>query len=136
MIKRLIISNLIALTIGAIVFFAHSYSLKSMQIELNYSLFDVYVFFQLFFLVISSSVEIVNLLSRDNVGYYYLSTFVIKIMVFGVAYRGVLFSDIEMSTSARLSLILPLFIYIIFEAYYTIKFVISSRESHDSDLPE
>ena len=57
-------------------------------------------------------------------------------MVFGVAYRGVLFSDIEMSTSARLSLILPLFIYIIFEAYYTIKFVISSRESHDSDLPE
>ena len=57
-------------------------------------------------------------------------------MVFGVAYKDMLFSDIEMSTSARLSLILPLFLYIIFEAYYTIKFVIPSRESYDSDLPE
>lgn len=135
-IKRLIITNCIAAVLGAIIYLIHGYLLSQNNLELSYSLERVYLFFQGFFLSVTIFIELVNKVNHLNVGYFFMATFVIKMIVFGVAFHDVLISESVISTASRYSLILPMLIYVAFEAYYSIKIVDPTVESGSSDLPE
>lgn len=135
-IKRLIVTNGIAMVLGAIIFLIHSYLLGVYNAELTFSLERVYLFFQGFFVSFTIFMELVNKVNNLNIGYFFMATIVIKMIVFGVAFQDILNSEPVLSNASRYSLILPMLIYVAFEAYYSIKIVDPAVESSGSDLPE
>lgn len=109
--------------IGALMFLVHQALLTYIKIELTYSLINAYLFFQIFFTLVCVLIELVARKDNSNAGLFYIFTFVIKLLAFGVIYEDVLFSKDVPALSLRMSLLLPMILYIVAEAYYTIKII-------------
>ncbi|QSE98347.1 DUF6168 family protein [Fulvivirga lutea] len=136
MIKRLLSFNIISAILGILVFVIHGYVLSNLDTVLSYSLAGAYVFFQLYFTLFSVVIEIVNRISSSNVGYFYLFTFLIKLLVFGLKYQDILLAPEAPALSGRISLLIPMLIYVAFEAFYAIKLVLPIDKQQPSDLSE
>ncbi|MEQ8925993.1 MAG: DUF6168 family protein [Fulvivirga sp.] len=136
MIKRLLFYNFIAALAGLLIIVVHTKILDLLEIKLPYSLQEAYIFFQLFFTLFSVFIEIVNRISNTNVGYFFLFTFLIKILVFGLKYEAILFSKEIPELSGRISLLIPMLLYIVFEAYYAVKLIVLSDNQEQPDLSE
>lgn len=133
-IKRLIIYNFISTVLGTLIYLVHNYILSVNNVDLAYSLELVYIFFQAFFLGMSIFIELVNKINNLNIGYFFMATIVVKIFVFGLLFKDVLFSESVVSTISRLSLVIPMLLYVTFEAFYSIKIVNPIGKSDRVDL--
>ena len=114
MIKRIISYLAIIIVVFIVVYFSHDYFLSAK--ELHYSLFSVYLFHVVSTILIYFIVEMVSWKLPSQAGYAYLASMFLKIGFFVMIFQSTIFSDIELEKFERVSLIVPLFLFLIIEA--------------------
>ena len=116
MLKRILISAIGILIFTTILFFGHQAILSSDT--LPYELIHTYVFHGIFFVVAVLVIEVIYMLNPAQLGFSYLGVIFAKLGAFIVVFNGALFSEESLEMSAKLSLVIPLLIYILIEALY------------------
>lgn len=114
------------LTFGLLFFLGistHSTILESQNINLNFSLFNVYLFHAVFSFFVCTILSIIALRDRwfDQLGFVYLAVLVIKIGAFyGVFYKSI-FSLENLDKTDSVSLMIPVGVFLITEVFFIAK---------------
>jgi len=113
MIKRIIVFTLIL-----VVAFASSYFLQTSlwSINLSFSLFNVYMFHAIAAFVVYSIIELLAERLPTQAGYTYLAAIFLKIGLFVLVFKDSVMANNSLSKPERISLIIPLFLFLIIEA--------------------
>ncbi len=113
--KKRIIKVLVGLVL---LFFLGSFIHKTLLVgtEIRFSPFSIYGFHAISTLLVYIMVEIMIIKQPYQTGYLYLGTMMLKLAVFTFLFKEVLFSEVSLTSSENLLLILPLIIFLIFEA--------------------
>ncbi len=113
MIKRIIIA-----TVGILLLLAVSYGIHSNVITqiVSFSLLNVYVFFALSAILVYAVVELVFNYLPNQAGYAYLMLMFLKIGAFVLLFQADIFSEVDLSRADRISLVVPLFLFLMAEA--------------------
>lgn len=114
MIKRIVSYLVLALVLFGAVFFLHKSLLDGK--EFHYSLLNVYSFHVISTILIYVIVETVFWKLPSQAGYAYLASIFLKIGFFVMLFQSTVFSDIQLEKIERVSLIIPLFLFLIIEA--------------------
>lgn len=115
------------LAVIIVLFFAsysiHSYFLGASVSELPYSLMSAYLFHAIASLILVFVFELLALTEQYNeqLGFLYLASMTLKIVFFCIFFKEVLFSNIVLSKTGSISLIIPLFIFILYEVLIIVK---------------
>ena len=113
MLKRIIIS--VAIIIAAF-FISYGLNKSLVDIQLQYSLFSVYLFHALSAIIVYLIIEFLFTKLPNQVGYAYLMLMCFKIGAFVLIFQKSVFAvDLE-ALQERISLVVPLFIFLIIEA--------------------
>lgn len=123
MIKDFIIYSVVFITCYFIGLYTHQEILAFSGNELRFSLARIYLFHAFF-----SGLICINLRLASNakslstqLGLLYLSTFVIKLLLFGIYFYKPLLDLKNITFPERFSLLIPLFIFLIIEVLFVIK---------------
>lgn len=113
MIKRIIV-----FTLTLVVAFASSYFLQTSlwSINLSFSLFNVYMFHAIAAFVVYSIIEVLAEKLPTQAGYAYLAAIFLKIGLFVLVFKDSVMANDSLSKPERISLIIPLFLFLIIEA--------------------
>lgn len=114
-IKRILIFNSIILAFVALGIWLHPIVLPSSTNPPLISITAIYLFFGIAALIIVTGIELLFDVMSDKVGYAFLVGIFLKLGFFTVLFlsKGIL--DKPLSTTDRLGLILPLFLFLIIE---------------------
>ena len=118
LIKRIITYVIISATLFVLGYFIHHAVIENAAISLPYSLFSVYMFQAVATLFICVFCEIFSSISKRflaQLGFIYLATMVLKIGLFCLVFNSIVFSDIILTKKESLSLLIPIFIYLVYE---------------------
>ena len=118
LIKRIITYVIISATLFVLGYFIHHAVIENAAISLPYSLFSVYMFQAVATLFICVFCEIFSSISKrflEQLGFIYLATMVLKIGLFCLVFNSIVFSDIILTKKESLSLLIPIFIYLVYE---------------------
>lgn len=118
LIKRIITYVIISATLFLLGYFIHHAVIENAAISLPYSLFSVYMFQAVATLFICVFCEIFSSISKrflEQLGFIYLATMVLKIGLFCLVFNSIVFSDIILTKKESLSLLIPIFIYLVYE---------------------
>jgi hypothetical protein len=118
MIKRLSIVTLVIVLLFALSYNFHAFLVTQ---NVSFSLFGVYLFFAVSTIIIYSVVELVYNTLPNQAAYVYLALMFTKIGVFVLVFREDIFSNVNLSQLERMSLIVPLFLFLIAEALAIVK---------------
>lgn len=121
MIKRISYAIIAILLLFLIVFNLHDYINSQ---PLSFSLLKVYVFHAIAASLVYLVVELIASKLPNQAGYAYLMLIFFKIGAFVLVFQSSVFSKAILSQSDRIGLIVPLFIFLIFEAYLVYKVLI------------
>lgn len=113
MIKRIIIVALLMVLTFAISYTIHVNVLTQ---NLSFSLLGVYLFHTIGAFFVYSFVEVVSGKLPNQAGYAYLMMMFLKIGVFVLIFKNSVFTDTPLTQVERVSLVLPLFLFLIVEA--------------------
>lgn len=114
MIKRIITYVSFIALLFVVVFFTHQ---NFIRIEnLRYSLFFVYLFHSISTLIIYILIEVISMKLPNQAGYAYLASIFLKIGFFVLLFNATVFSDAVLEKEERISLVIPLFLFLIAEA--------------------
>ena len=116
MIKRVLKYLLIVIIVFISFYFIHEYVLSSKQLNLSYSLLNVYLFNAIASILVFSAIEIIANKLPDQAGYAFLACIFLKIGFFLVLFQEIIFPELKLELFQRLSLIIPFFLYIILES--------------------
>ncbi|MBL6449927.1 hypothetical protein JMN32_26680 [Fulvivirga sp. 29W222] len=86
--------------------------------EMAFSLLGMYIFHFSAYFIICLSVELLYTRLPSQVGYAYLASVFIKIGVFVLVFKSAIFGAEDLSMAERLSIVVPMFLFLIFEATY------------------
>ena len=114
--SKRILSYLILLLIAFMVaFFVHSSVVDSNAYP--YSLLNIYLFHVIASALIYLAVEVVFLKLPNQAGYLYLASIFLKIGFFVLLFKDSVMLNDLLTKSAKVSLIVPLFLFLIIEAF-------------------
>lgn len=114
MIKRIITYVSFIALLFVVVFFTHQ---NFIRIEnFRYSLFFVYLFHSISTLIIYILIEVISMKLPNQAGYAYLASVFLKIGFFVLLFNATVFSDAVLEKEERISLVIPLFLFLIAEA--------------------
>ncbi|WP_027879279.1 DUF6168 family protein [Mesoflavibacter zeaxanthinifaciens] len=113
MLKRIIIS--VAIIIAAF-FISYGLNKSLIDIQLQYSLFSVYLFHALSAIIVYLIIEFLFTKLPNQVGYAYLMLMCFKIGAFVLIFQKSVFAVELEALQERISLVVPLFIFLIIEA--------------------
>lgn len=114
MIKRIITYVSFIALLFVVVFSTHQ---NFIRIEnLRYSLFFVYLFHSISTLIIYILIEVISMKLPNQAGYAYLASIFLKIGFFVLLFNATVFSDAVLEKEERISLVIPLFLFLIAEA--------------------
>ncbi|WP_417557061.1 DUF6168 family protein [Mesoflavibacter zeaxanthinifaciens] len=113
MLKRIIIS--VAIIIAAF-FISYGLNKSLVDIQLRYSLFSVYLFHALSAIIVYLIIEFLFTKLPNQVGYAYLMLMCFKIGAFVLIFQKSVFAVDLVALQERISLVVPLFIFLIIEA--------------------
>ncbi|WP_340153635.1 DUF6168 family protein [uncultured Marivirga sp.] len=119
MYKRLILFTLITVAIAVSALFFQKWYISNQNEFLSYSLDSVYIFHFIAFIFIVGSVELLSKKLPDQVGYFYLASVFVKIGLFVLVFKDTIFSETSMDFLERISIIIPFFMFLVFEAIYS-----------------
>jgi len=120
MIKRIIYYIVALLILFIISYSLHQYILQSQEITPTFSLFSIYLFHIISAIVVYLIVEVVAKYVVSQAGYAYLSSVFLKLGFFVLIFKNPVFTE-ELSKPERISLVIPLFLFLISEALATAK---------------
>ena len=113
-----------------------SYNLQLLFIKarialLPFNLFSVYLFHAIFSFLICVSIDFLSRQEnqKDQVGFIYLGTLVLKVLVFCIVFYKVLFSNENLTKSQSVLMLIPLVIYLVAEAYFIIQILNRKRSN-------
>ena len=113
MLKRIIIS--VAIIIAAF-FISYGLNKSLVDIQLQYSLLSVYLFHALAAIIVYLIIEFLFTKLPNQVGYAYLMLMCFKIGAFVLIFQKSVFAVDLVALQERISLVVPLFIFLIIEA--------------------
>lgn len=119
MAKRFLLFIILACIVSILLFKLHAFLISSQNETLSFALFSVYLFHFVATLIICLAVEILSTKLPNQVGYLYLASVFVKIGFFVIIFKNVIFSVEEMAFIDRISIIIPMFLYLIAEAIYS-----------------
>ena len=123
MIKNFITYTLTCILLYILGLFLHNTYLETNKILLPFSLQKTYLFHAGFSLIVC-----VNLLALSNVnkildqlGFIYLGTILLKILLFSIIFYKSIITNEIIEFSARISLMIPLLIFLLIEAFFVVQ---------------
>ncbi|ADR22544.1 hypothetical protein MATR_36100 [Marivirga tractuosa] len=119
MIKRLVIFTIAIMVIATSVLFCQKWYISSQAESLSYSLNAIYIFHFIAYLIIVVAVELLSKKLPNQVGFFYLASVFIKIGFFVLIFKDAIFAEIAMNFLERISIIIPFFMFLVFEAIYS-----------------
>lgn len=121
MTKRILIFIGVMTALFGLSYGIHSFILNAQEASVFYSLLGVYIFHLIAAMFVYGIVELVAKFLPDQAGYAYLGSIFIKIGFFVLIFKASVFSNVEMPMPERLSLIVPLFLFLFAEAIFIAK---------------
>lgn len=121
MIKRLVYFCIALLVLFVVSYFPHAYFLSHNRETLHFSLLSIYLYHLIAAAIVYAIVEGVAYKLPNQVGYAYLASIFLKLGFFVLIFRASVFSDVILSKVERLSLVIPLFLFLILEAVFISK---------------
>ncbi|GAA0872787.1 hypothetical protein GCM10009117_19340 [Gangjinia marincola] len=90
---------------------------------LRFSLQSIYLYFGLFAFLVIAIADFFSSYQRikPQLGFIYLATVVVKVLIFSVAYRNAIFSIEKLALIERLSLLIPALFFLFFEVIFMAK---------------
>ena len=122
--KPLLTTTLTILILGFASYFLHLGVLKLLNVELPYNLLNFYLFAGISSLIICLSfITLPQLLPelQDKLGFMFLFSVFGKLLLMALVFKNLLFSDILYSRMERLSMLIPIFLFLFYEALVIIK---------------
>ena len=112
-----------------IVFYVHQFLLKYLELKINFSLEKVYLFHAFFSALICVNLRVFSTVDKllPQLGFIYLSTLVLKLILFAVFFYNPLFTTDSFSLVEKGSLFFPLFIFLLTEAVFVLK-ILNQKE--------
>lgn len=103
--------------------FAHNYYIETQGINLGFSVRHMYAFHAFFSLQLCIVFALLsnNEKLRPQLGFIYLGSFVVKILVFCLVFYNPIFTLEKLVRTQRISLIIPMLVFLILEVYFMIK---------------
>ena len=120
MIKRIVYFIIAIIILFTLSYSLHQYILQSKEITPRFSLLSIYLFHVVSAIVIYLIVELVAKYLVSQAGYAYLSSVFLKLGFFVLIFKNPVFTE-DLSKPERISLIIPLFLFLITEALATAK---------------
>ncbi|WP_442264716.1 DUF6168 family protein [Tenacibaculum sp. ZS6-P6] len=114
MIKRILLFAVVLVLLFLLSYFTNSYLVK--ELTISFSLLQVYLFHVIAAFVVYAIVEFVASILPNQAGYAYLASIFIKIGLFVLIFNGSVFAKENLSRPERVSLVVPLFLFLITEA--------------------
>jgi len=101
----------------------HELYLENKQLILPFSLQKVYLFHLVFSLVICSNFLVFSTAAKvfEQLGFIYLSTILLKLILFSIIFHKTIFSEEGLPFSARLSLFIPMLVFLLTETVFVTK---------------
>lgn len=95
----------------------HELYIENQQIILPFSLQKVYLFHLVFSLIICSNFLVFSTFTKvfEQLGFIYLGTILLKLILFSIIFHKVIVSEEGLPFSARLSLFIPMLIFLLTE---------------------
>jgi len=118
--KRLLLHFIIGLLLLFVGYGAHFYIIIMADLSLPYNLLQVYLFFAIVSILICISFELLASIPNgyhNQLGFIYMATMALKIVLFCVVYRELLFYGTALSKTDSLSLLIPIFIFLFYEVF-------------------
>lgn len=116
MIKRVLYFIVAIILLFLISYNGHDYILNLREIELSYSLFSVYSFHVIATIIVYVSLEILADNLPNEAGYGYLALILLKIGFFLLIFQDTVFPEEKLIKLERVSLVIPLFLFLTTEA--------------------
>lgn len=116
MIKRVLYFIVAIILLFLISYNGHDYILNLREIELSYSLFSVYSFHVIATIIVYVSLEILADNLPNEAGYGYLALMLLKIGFFLLIFQDAVFPEEKLIKLERVSLVIPLFLFLTTEA--------------------
>jgi len=129
MIKTIFLYSFIFFTLFFISFSLHNYFLEGNQVLLPFSLKKVYLFHLGFSMLICINFKLLSSVNKiaDQLGYIYLGTLLLKIVLFSIIFYQSIFTEEELSKISRISMLIPALIFLLTEAIFVAK-ILNKRD--------
>jgi hypothetical protein len=123
MIKSVILYSLVFFSIFFISFTFHENWLEKQDVILPFSLKKIYLFHLVFSLLICVNFKLFSIVDKifEQLGFIYLGTLLLKIVLFCAIFYKSIFAEETLSEIARLSLFIPMIIFLLTEAIFVAK---------------
>lgn len=115
MIKRIFLFSILLTILFLISYFPHRQIINSPE-QLSYSLLSVYLFHFIAAIIVYLVIELVANYLPTQAGYAYLASIFLKIGFFVLIFKAPIFDNDNLSQPERISLVVPLFLFLITEA--------------------
>lgn len=123
MIKNFITYTLTCISLYILGLFLHNTYLETKAILLPFSLQKIYLFHSGFSLIVCVNLLVLSNVNKilDQLGFIYLGTILLKIVLFSIIFYKSIITNEILEISARISLIIPLLIFLLTEAFFVVR---------------
>jgi hypothetical protein len=118
MMLRLTIVSIIGSILSFLLYSLHGIILETYDLLVSFSLVKNYLFHLSFLFFVIIVLEVVFIFSPSQIGFSYLGLILAKLGVFILVFKSVFFESESVDMTSRLSLVMPLMIYIMAETAY------------------
>jgi len=129
MIKTIFLYSFIFFTLFFVSFSLHNNFLEENQVLLSFSLKKVYLFHLGFSMLICINFKLLSSVNKiaDQLGFIYLGTLLLKLVLFSIIFYQSIFTEEELSKISRISLLIPALIFLLTEAIFVAK-ILNKRD--------
>jgi len=129
MIKTIFLYSFIFFTLFFVSFSFHNHFLEENQVLLPFSLKKVYLFHLGFSMLICINFKLLSSVNKiaDQLGFIYLGTLLLKLVLFSIIFYQSIFTEEELSKISRISLLIPALIFLLTEAIFVAK-ILNKRD--------
>jgi len=115
--RRFLFFSISLIAFALIMYYCHIYLMHSSDVSLSFRLDQIYYFNVIASLLICLAVEVLSKKLPAQVGFAYLASMFVKIGLFVLLFNELIFKD-TFPQVERLSIVLPMMIFLIAEAGY------------------
>lgn len=122
--KRLITTSILIVIIAVVAYFLHQFILSQLNIDLPFTLANFYIFCAIACLIISLSFIALHETMPElfnKLGLFFLGAILVKIVLLSAVFKEYLFSENIYSRTERLSMLIPIALFLIYEVAVMVK---------------
>ncbi|MFK8059152.1 MAG: DUF6168 family protein [Polaribacter sp.] len=123
MIKNIFVYTLVFFSLFLVSFYLHQFYIENQELILPFSLKKVYIFHLCFSLLICINFLVFSSVDKisEQLGFIYLVTIVLKLILFSIIFYKSIFTEADLSLVARISLFIPMIVFLLTEAVFIAK---------------